>query len=100
MVEACQQEDFHSRMLPFYLYEDSFDKKVISWPEVKRNPRKSGMHYIFPIELLKNKGKEAGVGSSSRLEAQKKESLAQMDSEEEEETQPLECKKRMFLVFP
>jgi hypothetical protein len=42
---------------------------------------KSGMHYIFPVELLKKKGKEAGVGSSSGPEAQKKEALTQSDSE-------------------
>jgi hypothetical protein len=58
------------------------------------------MHYIFPVKMLKKKGKEAGVGSSSGPEAQKKEALAQSDSEEEEETQPLEHKKRMLSIFP
>jgi hypothetical protein len=39
---------------------------------------------FFHVELLKKKGKEVGVGPSSGPEAQKKEALAQMDSEEEE----------------
>jgi hypothetical protein len=43
------------------------------------------MHYVLPVELLKKKGKEAGVEPSSRLEAQKKEALAQMKYKEEEE---------------
>jgi hypothetical protein len=42
------KEDFHSRMLPFYLDEEAFDKEVMSWPGVKHNPHKSGMHYILP----------------------------------------------------
>jgi hypothetical protein len=69
------REDFHSRMLSFYLDEEAFDKEVMSWPGVKRNPCKSGMHYILPVELLKKKGKEAGVGPSSGSEPQKKEAL-------------------------
>jgi hypothetical protein len=55
-------------MLLFYLDEEAFDKEVISWSGFKRNPRKSGMHYIFLVEMLKKKGKEAGVGLSSGLE--------------------------------
>jgi hypothetical protein len=73
-------------MLPFYLDEEAFDKEVMSWPGVKRNLRKSGMHYVFPVELLKKKGQEEGVGLSSGPEVQKKEAPTQMDSEEEEET--------------
>jgi hypothetical protein len=73
----ANREDFHSWMLSFYLDEEAFDKEVMSWPGVKHNPRKSGMHYVFPTELLKKKGKEAGVGPSSGPEAQKKEALAQ-----------------------
>jgi hypothetical protein len=52
-------------MLSFYLDEEAFDKEVMSWPGVKRNPRKSGMNYVFPIDLMKKKGHEAGVGPSS-----------------------------------
>jgi hypothetical protein len=65
-------EDFHSRMLSFYLDEEAFDKEVMSWPGVKCNPHKSGMHYLLPVELLKKKGQEAGVGSSSGPEEKKK----------------------------
>jgi hypothetical protein len=36
----------------------------MSWPGVKHNLYKSGMHYILLAELLKKKGKEAGVGLS------------------------------------
>jgi hypothetical protein len=32
------REYFHSHMLPFYLYKEDFDKEVMSWPGVKRNP--------------------------------------------------------------
>jgi hypothetical protein len=49
-------KDFHTRMLPFYLEKESFEKKVMSWNNVKHNPRKLGMHYLFPAELLKKKG--------------------------------------------
>jgi hypothetical protein len=66
-------EDFHLRMLSFYMGEETFNKEVMSWLGVKHNPRKSGMHYILPVELLKKKGKEAGVGPSSGSELQKKE---------------------------
>jgi hypothetical protein len=51
------REDFHSRMLSFYLDEEAFDKEVMSWLGMKRNPRKSGMHYILPAKMLKKKGK-------------------------------------------
>jgi hypothetical protein len=71
----------------------------MSWPGVKCNPRKSGMHYILPVELLKKKGKEAGIGPSSGSEPQKKEAPTQSDSKEEEETQPLESKKRTLPIF-
>jgi len=52
-------------MLLFFLDEEAFEKEVMSWLCVKHNPCKSRMHYILPIELLKKKGKEAGVGSST-----------------------------------
>jgi hypothetical protein len=56
-------EDFHTRLLPFYLKplyldEEAFDKEVMSWPGVKRNPRKSGMHYLLPPDLLKKRGRK------------------------------------------
>jgi hypothetical protein len=69
----ANREDFYLRMFSFYLDEEAFNKEVMSWPRVKRNQCKLGMHYIFPAELLKKKGNEVGVGSSSGLEAQKKE---------------------------
>jgi hypothetical protein len=50
------REDFHSCMLPFYLDEEAFDKEVMSWPGVKCNPRKSGMHYPMLAELMKKRG--------------------------------------------
>jgi hypothetical protein len=52
-------------MLSFYLHEEAFDKEVMSWPGVKCNPHKSRMHYVFPTEMLKKKGKEVGIGSIS-----------------------------------
>jgi hypothetical protein len=58
------------------------------------------MHYLLPIELLNKKGQEVGVGPSSSLEEKKKEAPVQTDSEEEEETQPLERKKRTLPMFP
>ena len=45
------------------------------------------MHYIFPTELLKKKGKKAGEGPSSGLELKKPNALVQTNSEEEEEIQ-------------
>jgi hypothetical protein len=54
-----------------HLDEEALDKEVISWTGVKCNPHKSRMHYILLVELLKKKGKEAGVGSSAGPEAQK-----------------------------
>jgi hypothetical protein len=63
-LRHANRESFHFRMLPFYLDEEAFDKEVMLWPGVKHNPCKSGMHYIFCVELLKKKGKEAGVGLS------------------------------------
>jgi hypothetical protein len=59
-------------MLSFYLDKEAFDKEVMSWPGVKRNQQNSGMHYIFPVKILKKKGKEVGVGPSSGPEPQKK----------------------------
>jgi hypothetical protein len=63
------REYFHSRMFPFYLDEEAFDKEVILWPGFKHNLRKSRMHYIFHAKILKKKGKEVGVGSSARPKA-------------------------------
>jgi hypothetical protein len=94
------KEEFHSHMLPFYLDEDAFNKEVMLWLGVKRNPHKLGMHYVLPTDMLKKRGQEEGVGSSSGLEVQKKESLKQMESNEEEERQPLEQKKRILAMFP
>jgi hypothetical protein len=79
------REDFHSCMLPFYLDEEAFQKEVMSWPGVKRNPHKSEMHYILPEELLKKRGQEVGVGMISGPGIKNKESLTHMDSDEEEE---------------
>jgi hypothetical protein len=56
----ASREHFHTQMLPFYLDEEAFDKEFMSWTGV----RKSGMHYIFPMELLKKKDKEAREGPS------------------------------------
>jgi hypothetical protein len=56
-------------MFSFYLDEGAFVKEVISCPGVKHNPRKLGMHYVFPLKLLKKKEKEAEVGPNSCLEA-------------------------------
>jgi len=36
----------------------------MSWTDVKRNPWKYGMHYLFPTKILKKKGQEEGVGMS------------------------------------
>jgi len=79
-------EDFHSRMVSFYLDEEAFDKEVMLWQGVKCNLCKSGMHYISPIEMMKKKGKEVGVGPSSVSDPQKKETLTHSDSKEEDET--------------
>jgi len=70
-------------MFPFYLDEEAFDKKVMSWLGVKRGPRKSGMHYILPVELLKKKDNEAREGPSSSPEQKNPYALVQTDSEEE-----------------
>jgi hypothetical protein len=80
-------------MLPFYLDEEAFDKEVMSWPGVKHGQRKSGMHYIFPAELLKKKDNEPGEGPSSGPEQKKPDAPVQTDSEEEEEIQQLERRK-------
>jgi hypothetical protein len=95
----ANREDFHSRMMSFYLDEKAFDKEVMSWLRVKCNLHKSRIHYIFPIELLKKKGKEAWVGLSSGPKAPKKEAPTQTESKEEE-TQLLERKKRIPSIFP
>jgi hypothetical protein len=63
-LRYANREDFHSRMMSFYLDEEDFNKEVILWPGVKCKPHKSRMHYVLLVELLKKKGKEAGVGLS------------------------------------
>jgi hypothetical protein len=93
------REYFYSRMLSFYLDEEAFDKELMSWTGVKCNLCKSGMHYILPTKMMKKKSKEVGVGPSSGLELHKKEDLTQSYSEEEEETQPLECKIKSFICY-
>jgi hypothetical protein len=45
-------------LIPFYLDEEEFDKEVLSWTSVKRNPYKFGMHYLFPAELLKKRDRK------------------------------------------
>jgi hypothetical protein len=93
-------EDFHSRFLPFYLDEETFEKEVMSWTCIRCNPRNSGMHYLFPIEILKKNGHEEGVGSSSGPAEKKQNFLMPTKSEEEEDAQPLEHKKKMLSMFP
>jgi hypothetical protein len=51
-------EEFHSRLLLFYLNEEEFDKEFMSRTGIKCNPCKSGMHYLFPIDIMKKKGQE------------------------------------------
>ena len=72
----------------------------MSWIGVKHNPRKSNMHYLLPAELRKKKEHEEGVGSSSSPARKKKNVSMLMESEDEEDTQPLERKKRIFPMFP
>jgi hypothetical protein len=86
-------------MMSFYLYEEAFEKEVMSWLGVKRNLHNSGMHYLLPMDLLKKKGQEVGVGPISGPEEKKKEALMHTYSEEEEETQSLERKKRTLPMF-
>jgi hypothetical protein len=50
-------KDFHLRFLPFYVDEEIFDKEVMSWTDVKRNPHKYGMHYLFPARDFEEKGR-------------------------------------------
>jgi hypothetical protein len=95
----ANREDFHSCILSFYLDVEAFDKEIMSCHGVKRKPHKSGMNYVLPMDLLKKRGQEEGVGSSSSMKVQKKESPTQMDSDEEEETQPQERKKRTLPMF-
>jgi hypothetical protein len=42
------------------------------------------MHYLLPVELLKKKGHEAGVGPRSVLEEKNQDASMHTDSEEEE----------------
>jgi len=80
-------ENFHTRMLSFYLDEEAFEREFMSWIGIKCNPCKLGMHYTLPVELLKKKYKEAGEGPSSSPEPKKPNALVYLDSEEEEEIQ-------------
>jgi hypothetical protein len=73
----ANREDFHSRMVSFYQDEEAFNKEVMSWSGVKRNPCKSGIHYILHVDLLKKKGKEEGVGPSIGSDPQRKEASTQ-----------------------
>jgi hypothetical protein len=56
-MRHASREHFHTRILPFYLDEEAFDKEVMSWPGIKCGSCKSGMHYILPAEMLKKKDK-------------------------------------------
>jgi len=42
------------------LDEETFDNEFISWPRVKCGQCKSGMHYIFVVEMLKKKENKTG----------------------------------------
>jgi hypothetical protein len=91
-------KEFHTRLLKFYIEEEAFDKEFMSWNEIKRNPHKSGMHYLLPIELLKKKGQDEEAGLSSGTVDKKQK--AQMSTYlEEEEEQPLQGKKRTLPLF-
>jgi hypothetical protein len=68
----AKREEFNTWMLPFYMVEEAFDKVVMSWPGLKRNLCKSGMHYLLLVEILKERSQEEGVGSSSGPKEQKK----------------------------
>jgi hypothetical protein len=61
----AKHSDFHTRPLSVYLDEHILDKDFISCPGFKFNLHKSGMHYLFPPELLKKKSSIKEVGSSS-----------------------------------
>jgi hypothetical protein len=69
-------EYLYTRILSFYLDEEAFEKEVMSWLGVKRNPCKSRMHYIMATKLLRKKYKEAWVGPSSCPEPQNQEASA------------------------
>jgi len=56
-LRYANREEFHSRILSFYLDKESFNKDVMLWLGVKRNPHKLGIHYVFLVEMLKKKGK-------------------------------------------
>jgi len=57
------------------------------------------MHYLFPIDILKKKGQEEGVGSISGPAEKKQSILMSIDSEDDEDAQPMEHKKRMLHMF-
>jgi hypothetical protein len=80
-------------MLSFYLDEEAFDREFMSWPGVKCNPHKLGMHYILPTEMLKKKDKDAVAEPRSGPEPQNPDAPAQLDFEGEEGMQQLERKK-------
>jgi hypothetical protein len=94
-LRHVRPEDFHSRLLPFYLDEESFDKDFMLWIGVKRHPCKSGMNYLLPPEILKKKGLE-GVGPSFSLAMKKPKVQISTDSKEEEDDEPLESAHRIF----
>jgi hypothetical protein len=71
----------------------------MSWTGIKCNPHKFGMHYLFPVEILKKKKKEEGVGSISSPVEKKQNVPMTTDSEDVKDAQPLECKKRMLPMF-
>jgi hypothetical protein len=77
-------------MISFYLYEEAFDTEVMSWTRVKCNLHKLGMHYLLLVKILKKRVHEEGIGLSSGLEVHNKEASIRMESDEQEETQPLE----------
>jgi hypothetical protein len=64
----------------------------------KTQPAQVGDDYFLPMEILKKRGQEEGVGTSSGLEVHKKEALVYTDSDEED-TQSLEHKKRTLPIF-
>jgi hypothetical protein len=64
-------EDFHSRLLPFYLDEEAFDKEVMSWNGVKCNPHKSW--YALPLATRAPEEKGAGRRSRAKFWPNRKE---------------------------
>jgi hypothetical protein len=71
----------------------------MSWLGVNHNPHKSGMHCLLQLEILKKKGQEEGLGSCSDPPEKKQKVQMSMDSEEEEDVEPMERKKRTLPMF-